>query len=108
MACLHLRIRTIQPGTVNINLVPPGLVAVKPVPPAIVSVDVKNDLKVSAMVLNDLKATITPRPQARVAVTQVCSTNVGGTFLVLAASDGILRLSDGGYILLDPARENEE
>lgn len=108
MACLYLRIRTIPPGTVNITPVPPGSVVAKPVPPAIVAVDVKNDLKVSAMVLNDLKVTITPRPQARVAVKQVCSTTVGGTFMVLAASDGILRLSDGGYILLDPARENEE
>lgn len=108
MACLDLRIRTIPPGTVNIVPVPSGSVVVKPVPPANVTVDVKNDLKVSAMVLNDLKVTITPRPQAKVTVKQVCSTTVGGSFLVLAASDGILRLSDGGYILLDPARENGE
>ena len=108
MACLDLRIRTIPPGTVNITPVPPGSVVVKPVQPAIVTVDVRNDLKVGAIVLNDLKVAITPRSQARVTVTQVCSTTVGGSFMVLAASDGILRLSDGGYILLDPARENEE
>ena len=108
MACLDLRIRIIPPGMVKITPVPPGSVVVKPVPPANVTVNVKNDLKVSAMVLNDLKVTITPRPQARVTVTQVCSTTVGGTFMVLAASDGILRLRDGGYILLDPARESGE
>lgn len=108
MACLFLRIRTIPPGTVNITPVPTGSVVVKPVPPVSVAVDVKNDLKVNAMVLNDLKVNFTPYPQARVTVTQVCSTTVGGTFMVLAASDGILRFSDGGYILLDPARESEE
>ena len=108
MACLDLRIRTTPPGTVNITPVPPGQVVAKTVPPAKVAVDVKNDLKVSAKVLNDLKVIITPRPQAKVTVTQVCSTTVGGTFLVLAASDGILRTSDGGYLLLDPARETDE
>jgi hypothetical protein len=108
MACLDLRIRTIPPGTVSIKPVPPGQVVARPVPPGSVAVDVKNDLKVSATVLNDLKVIITPRPQAKVTVTQVCSTSVGGTFLVLAASDGILRTSDGGYLLLDPAREDEE
>ena len=107
MACLFLRIRPVPPGTVNITPVPQGQVVVKPVPPASVAIDV-DDLKVSAMVLNDLKVTITPYPQARVTVMQVCSTTVGGTFMVLAASDGILRLRDGGYILLDPAREREE
>lgn len=108
MPCLDLRIRTTPSGTVSITPVPPGQVVAKPVPPGRVAIKVKNDLKVIATVLNDLKVTIKPRPQARVTVTQVCSTNVGGTFLVLAASDGILRTSDGGYLLLDPARENEE
>lgn len=45
--------------------------------------------------------------QATLDVSEVCSVS-SGTIAVLAASDGPLRTRNGGYILLDPARETDE
>lgn len=42
-----------------------------------------------------------------VIISEVCAIG-GGELCVLAAADGILRTRDGGFFLLDPARENEE
>ena len=50
---------------------------------------------------------ITPGPRASLVVAEVCSVS-SGELLVLAGSDGPLRFKDGGYWLLDPAKEQED
>ena len=51
--------------------------------------------------------TITPGPRASLIVAEVCSVS-SGEILVLAGTDGPLRFKDGGYWLLDPAREQSD
>lgn len=68
-------------------------------------------LKVAAAYGSSLKATalqgaslkVTPAQGVLLSVGEVCSVSPG-TIVVLAASDGPLRTRDGGYFLLDPAR----
>ena len=50
---------------------------------------------------------ITPGPRASLIVAEVCSVS-SGELMVLAGTDGPLRFKDGGYWLLDPAKEQED
>lgn len=50
---------------------------------------------------------VTPGLHASLTVAEVCSVS-DGELMVLAGTDGPLRFKDGGYWLLDPAREDED
>lgn len=51
--------------------------------------------------------TVSPMPKATLTISQVCTIS-GGELCVLAGTDGPLRTRDGGYFLLDPARETDD
>ena len=50
---------------------------------------------------------VTPGTHASLTVAEVCSVS-DGELMVLASTDGPLRFKDGGYWLLDPAKEDED
>lgn len=86
MACLAL----------NVNALPQAMLTVTPlVLPTLVA-----ESQVSS------RLTVEVSTQSVLTVGEVCSIG-GGELTVLAASDGPLRTRDGGFFLLDPARETD-
>lgn len=84
MACLAL----------NVNALPQAMLTVTPlVLPTLVA-----ETQVSS------RFTVEVSVQSVLTVGEVCSISTG-ELTVLAASDGPLRTRDGGFFLLDPARE---
>lgn len=106
MSCITLTLTPVQPATVTVAAVRPASVAVDAVRPASVAVAPRpaSALAVAPRPASDLAAT--PVAPARLTIGEVCSVG-GGELYVLAATDGPLRTRDGGYILLDPARETD-
>ena len=64
-------------------------------------------LEITVIIAPQAELTVNVVQQASLTVNELCSVS-SGELTVLAGSDGPLRTRSGGYLLLDPAREQDD
>ena len=106
MACLTVKYTPVPKAVLTITPVhdhsltvtpqPKGTLAIAPTAKALLAVRPK--VKASL--------TVSPTQKATLTIGQVCTVSRGELY-VLAGTDGPLITRDGGYFLLDPARETD-
>jgi hypothetical protein len=107
MACLTVNITPILPAETTLTTVPTASANVTVAAQAEVSIALSPAAAVDCHVQPSAVSTIALTDRMVVNISEVCAIG-GGELCVLAASDGILRTREGGFFLLDPAREEPE
>jgi hypothetical protein len=107
MACLSVNITPIRPAETVVAAVAAASANANVATQAKTSVEVSPVAKVGCQVQSSAVAVIALTGRMVVNISEVCAIG-GGDLYVLAASDGILRTREGGFFLLDPAREDSE
>lgn len=107
MSCLLVSITHTRPAEIAVAAVAAAAVSVTAAARAETSVEAAPVAVARCQVQPTAAVSITGIGRPVVTISEVCAIG-GGELCVLAASDGILRTRDGGFFLLDPAREDEE
>lgn len=102
-----MRLTLVPNAELGIKAAANPTLAVTPAVPAALQVQPTSPASVKATPVENAQVKASPLENAKLSITEVCSVS-GGTIMVLAATDGRLRLSNGGYWRLDPSQEEDE
>lgn len=107
MACLSLTVNPLPLPVLAISAVIPANLSVMTAAQAALAVTPAEQPSLAVNPDRQAALSVDAISQAKLTIGEVC-TVTGGTIVVLAASDGPLRTSDGGYFLLNPATNPPE
>ena len=107
MACLSVNITPISPAETVVAAVAAASANVTVAAQTEISIALSPVAAVNCHVQPLAVSTIALTDRMVVNISEVCAIG-SGELCVLAASDGILRTREGGFFLLDPAREEPE
>lgn len=107
MACLTLKTTLTPQAAVSVATTPSAKLGMVVDSPAVVKTQVSTPAALDMEQVPKAALEITPTGGAQLALGEVCTIN-GGSIVVLAGSDGPFRTRDGGYFLLDPAKNPPE
>ena len=103
MACLSIKVTPVAAASVVIGAQKPLSLSMAVVKAPDITVRPFNDAAVRVRAAETASLRVTAVSPAELGIGAVCSVSEG-TLVVLAASDAPLRTRDGGYFLLDPAK----
>lgn len=102
MACLNFSLTPVPSAALTATAVAAATLAVTTAEQPSLTVAPAEQLSLAVTPAGQAALAVTPVQQATLTLGEVCTVS-SDTIVVLAASDGPLRTSDGGYFLLNPA-----